>query len=73
MKCFGLLWLAVVLGVPAFAQSRMPEIPSDKLTEAQKKAVDQFVTKRGGPLVRGPFLALLRSPDVMTPAEVQGE
>jgi 4-carboxymuconolactone decarboxylase len=73
MKCFGLLWFAVVLGVPAFAQSRMPEIPSDKLTEAQKKAVDQFVSKRGGPLVRGPFLALLRSPDVMTPAEVLGE
>lgn len=73
MKFFGLLCLAVVLGVPAFAQNRMPEIPSDKLTDAQKKALDQFVSKRGGPLVRGPFLALLRSPDVMTPAEILGE
>src|ERR1700730_9843065 len=73
MKFFALLCLAVVLCVPAFAQNRMPEIPADKLTEAQKKALDQFISKRGGPLVRGPFLALLRSPDVMTPAEVLGE
>jgi len=73
MKFFALLCLAVVLCVPAFAQNRMPEIPADKLTEAQKKALDQFISKRGGPLVRGPFLALRRSPDVMTPAEVLGE
>jgi 4-carboxymuconolactone decarboxylase len=76
MKYLGPFWLAAVLcllGVPAFAQSRMPEIPADKLTDAQKKALDQFISKRGGPLVRGPFLALLRSPDVMTPAEILGE
>jgi 4-carboxymuconolactone decarboxylase len=73
MKSLGLLWLAVVFCVPAVAQNRMPEIPADKLTDAQKKALDQFISKRGGPLVRGPFLALLRSPDVMTPAEVLGE
>jgi 4-carboxymuconolactone decarboxylase len=76
MKPFRLLWLAAILGglcLPALAQNRMPEIPADKLTEAQKKALDQFVSKRGGPLVRGPFLALLRSPDVMTPAEILGE
>jgi 4-carboxymuconolactone decarboxylase len=35
--------------------------------------LDQFISKRGGPLVRGPFLALLRSPEVMTPAEILGE
>ena len=73
MKSLGFLWLAVLLGLPAFAQNRMPEIPADKLTEAQKKALDQFASKRGGPPVRGPFLALLRSPDVMTPAEILGE
>lgn len=76
MKSVALLWLAAVLcvpGLPAIAQNRMPEIPSDKLTDAQKKALDQFTSKRGGPLVRGPFLALLRSPDVMTPAEILGE
>ena len=73
MKYLGVLWLAAIFCVPAFAQNRMPEIPSDKLTEAQKKALDQFISKRGGPLVRGPFLALLRSPDVMTPADILGE
>jgi 4-carboxymuconolactone decarboxylase len=76
MKYLGSFWLAAVLcllGVPAIAQNRMPEIPADKLTDAQKKALDQFISKRGGPLVRGPFLALLRSPDVMTPAEILGE
>jgi 4-carboxymuconolactone decarboxylase len=76
MKSFKLLWLAAilcVLGLPAFAQNRMPEIPADKLTDAQKKALEQFASKRGAPPVRGPFLALLRSPDVMTPAEILGE
>ena len=62
-----------VLGLPALAQNRMPEIPADKLTDAQKKALEQFASKRGAPPVRGPFLALLRSPDVMTPAEILGE
>ncbi len=76
MKYLALLCLAAilsVLGLPALAQNRMPEIPPDKLTEAQKKALEQFTSKRGAPPTRGPFLALLRSPDVMTPAEVLGE
>lgn len=73
LKCFCLLWLVTGFVVPAIAQNRMPEISADKLTEAQKKALDQFVSKRGGPLRRGPFLALLRSPEVMQPAEVMGE
>jgi 4-carboxymuconolactone decarboxylase len=76
MKFSRLICFALVLdgaNLPARAQNRMPEIPADKLTEAQKKALDQFISKRGGPLVRGPFLALLRSPDVMTPAELLGE
>jgi 4-carboxymuconolactone decarboxylase len=76
MKSFRLLCLVAVLsilGLPAFAQNRMPEIPADKLTDAQKKALDQFASKRGAPPVRGPFLALMRSPDVMTPAEILGE
>jgi 4-carboxymuconolactone decarboxylase len=76
MKYLRLFWLAAVVSVlclPAFAQNRLPEIPADKLTDAQKKALDQFISKRGGPLVRGPFLALLRSPEVMTPAEILGE
>jgi 4-carboxymuconolactone decarboxylase len=76
MKSLGLLCLVAVLSAltaPAFAQNRMPEIPPDKLTDAQKKALEQFASKRGAPPARGPFLALLRSPDVMTPAEILGE
>lgn len=79
MKPLALLCCAATFGVlgtlavTASAQNRMPVIPPDKLTDAQKRAMDQFVSKRGGPLVRGPFLALLRSPDVMTPAEILGE
>ena len=36
------VWLIISLGVPAIAQTRMPEIPIDKLTEAQKQAVDEY-------------------------------
>jgi 4-carboxymuconolactone decarboxylase len=43
---------------------RFPEIPADKLTEAQKKAVAEFQAGRGVP-VFGPFVPLLRSPQVM--------
>ena len=76
MKVLSLLCLAAVLsvlGLPAFAQNRMTVIPDDKLTDAQKKALEQFASKRGAPPARGPFLALLRSPEVMTPAEILGE
>jgi 4-carboxymuconolactone decarboxylase len=35
-------WLIISLSVPAIAQDRMPKIPIDKLTEPQKKAVDEY-------------------------------
>ena len=74
LLCAGAILAAIGMhAAPAFAQNRLPAIPPEKLSEAQKKAMDQFISKRGGPLVRGPFLALLRSPDVMTPAEILGE
>ena len=56
----------------AITQDRMPQIPTDKLTEAQMKAADEFAAGRGTP-VFGPFVPLLRSPEVMQPAEVMGE
>jgi 4-carboxymuconolactone decarboxylase len=70
----GLLAMAIALwpvGV-AIAQDRMPEIPADKLTDAQKKAVEQFTKERGRP-VFGPFVALERSPELMLRAEAMGE
>jgi 4-carboxymuconolactone decarboxylase len=52
--------------------TRLPMIPEDKLTDAQRRAV-QAVTagKRAG--VRGPFPALLRSPELCEKAAVLGE
>ena len=56
----------------ATAQDRMPEIPSDKMTEAQKKAAQEFAAGRGMS-VFGPFIPLLRSPEVMLRAKAMGD
>ncbi len=56
--------MALAIGGSAMAQDRMPEIPADKLTEAQKKAAEEFAADRKMP-VFGPFVPLLRSPEVM--------
>jgi 4-carboxymuconolactone decarboxylase len=67
-----LFLLAIGLGGLAVAQDRMPEIPAGKLTETQKKAADEFVASRGTPPV-GPFIPLLRSPEVMLRAKAMGD
>jgi 4-carboxymuconolactone decarboxylase len=54
------------------AQDRMPPIPADKLTEAQKKAAEAFAEGRGYE-VRGPFVPLIRSPEVMLRAKAMGD
>ena len=59
-------------GMAAMAQERMPQIPADKLTEAQKKASTEFAEGRGY-AVRGPFAAMLRSPEVMLRAKAIGD
>ena len=53
------------------AQDRMPPIPVEKLTEAQKKASAEFELARKVP-VFGPFVPLLRSPDFMLAASNMG-
>ncbi len=50
---------------------RMPDIPVDRLTDAQKAAAAAFRTARGVP-VFGPFVPLLRSPELMTNASTMG-
>ena len=62
----------LLLAISASAQNRMPEIPSEKLTPAQKKAAEEVMALRGGPL-SGPFIALLRSPEVMLGAKGLGD
>ena len=44
----GTLVFGLVFGAFASAQDRMPPIPADKLTPAQKKIVDEYKQARGG-------------------------
>jgi 4-carboxymuconolactone decarboxylase len=66
--------LAAVFGTPGFAgaQDRMPPIPADKLTDAQKKAIEEFKAARSVD-ISGPFVAMLRSPEVMSRARAMGD
>lgn len=53
------------------AQDRLPEIPADRQSEAQTKASADFLAARKVP-VFGPFVPLLRSPELMTNASNMG-
>jgi 4-carboxymuconolactone decarboxylase len=59
----------------AEAQDRMPPIPRDKMTEAQKKAADEVASgqRGGGNRTSGPFVPLLRSPELMSRLQKIGE
>jgi 4-carboxymuconolactone decarboxylase len=62
--------LLLVLMAPCAsrAQERMPPIPADKLTEAQKKAVADYKALRGTDLTGPPWTVLLRVPSQVVPA-----
>src|SRR5580704_16438801 len=51
---------------------RMPPIPQEKMTEAQKKATADLNAGLRG-VLRGPFVPLLRSPEYMTRLQKTGE
>jgi 4-carboxymuconolactone decarboxylase len=51
---------------------RMPEIPVEKMTDEQKKAAEHLRKGRGTPLF-GPYIALLRSPDLMVRVQAMGD
>jgi 4-carboxymuconolactone decarboxylase len=55
-----------------FAQDRMPPIPADRLSDAQKRAIDEFKAARSAEL-SGPFVPMLRSPEVMSRARAMGD
>ncbi len=86
---FAFLFLSLACGSKLFAQTRvaqavpaassstlqqdrLPAIPESKQTEAQKKASAEFVTIRKAP-VFGPFVPLLRSPELMLRASAMGD
>ncbi len=54
------------------APERMPAIPADKMTPAQKEAAAAISAGPRGE-VKGPFVALLRSPDFMDRVQRVGE
>jgi 4-carboxymuconolactone decarboxylase len=67
--------LSLALAAPVSAvraQDRMPPIPPADYTAAQKKAAADFAAERGF-AVRGPFLPLMRSPEVMLRAAAMGD
>lgn len=68
----GVLAVALRLAAPASAQDRLPPIPPDQLTAAQKQAMQEFKAARGVD-VSGPFVPLLRSPEVMNRARAMGD
>lgn len=62
----------VALGAgPAAAQDRLPPVPPDKQTDAQKKAAQEFRGERMTD-VFGPFVPLSRSPQLMMDAARMG-
>src|SRR5437867_355036 len=70
-----MLMVAVAVSAPtrpASAQDRMPPIPPDKMTAAQRAAVADFKAARSAD-ISGPFVPLLRSPEVMNRARAMGE
>lgn len=58
--------------MPAMTQDRLPPIPADKQTAEQKKAAEAFRANRKQD-VFGPFVPLLRSPEVMLRAMAMGD
>jgi 4-carboxymuconolactone decarboxylase len=64
--------LFLVVGA-AVAQNRMPPVPKDKMTEAQKKALEEVVASRGAGGAEGPFVPMLRSPELMNRLQTFGE
>ncbi len=65
--------LAPTYAMTVIAQDRMPPIPEAEMTEAQRAAVEEFKTVRNRTSVGGPFVPLLRSPEVMRRARNVGD
>src|SRR5690606_39831369 len=50
---------------------RMPPIPPERMTEAQRAVAEEFKEKRGFE-ISGPFLTLIRSPEIFKAADHLG-
>ena len=67
------LVLLLMHAMPATAQDRMPPIPEDRMTAAQKAAVEEFRRARDTTRFGGPFVPLLRSPEMLSRARNVGD
>ncbi len=63
-----LLVLILVSAGQARGQDRMPPIPAEKMTDAQKKAVADYKALRSTELTGPPWTVLLRVPDLVVPS-----
>jgi 4-carboxymuconolactone decarboxylase len=59
-------------GMETLSSDRLPPIPANQMTPAQRDAVAAFKTARGVE-VSGPFHPLLRSPELMTRTRAMGD
>jgi 4-carboxymuconolactone decarboxylase len=60
---------AVAQNFPSTGLDRMQPIPSEKMTPAQKKAVDEYAKTRPGSTLNGnPWMIMLRVPEIVVPA-----
>src|SRR5260370_8533286 len=65
--------LFLIMPAAALAQNRMPPIPAEKLTLEQKKAIELVTAPPRGPIgSTGPFIPLLRSPELMNRLQAVG-
>ena len=64
--------ITFAITMPAMAQDRLPPIPAEKQTPEQRKASEAFRANRKQD-VFGPFVPLLRSPEVMLRAMAMGD
>ena len=67
------LVLLLMQAMPIAAQDRMPPIPEDQQTAEQKAAVEEFKRVRQRPNISGPFVPLLRSPEMLSRARNVGD
>ena len=65
---------AGIVALLAFARAddRLPPLPLEKYNEVQRKAAERFASDRGKPPY-GPFVPLLRSPELMLGAKSIGD
>jgi hypothetical protein len=64
----GFIVFGLVQSANLSAQDRMPMLPPEKMTEAQKKAVQDYKDLRKQDLAGPPWSVILRVPDLVVPS-----